>query len=167
MAAETPARSLGVEWGAGKTRHRIGAQNWKLPLRWNAKHSEFYAEHGRRRRVFCASLAFLMSYYSSGGQWGDLREPLDTVTTRDRLALVTVQIRGVPYVIVDIGMRMLEPRELYTAQGFGRDYIIDRTADERQLPKHAQVRMVGNSVSPPPLRVIAEANLELVRGRES
>jgi DNA (cytosine-5)-methyltransferase 1 len=73
-----------------------------------------------------------------------------------------VQIRGVPYVIVDIGMRMLEPRELYTAQGFPTDYIIDRTASGRRLPKHAQVRMVGNSVSPPPLRAIAEANLDPV-----
>jgi DNA (cytosine-5)-methyltransferase 1 len=105
--------------------------------------------------------AFLINYYGNG-QALDLREPLDTITTRDRLALVTVQIRGVPYVIVDIGMRMLEPRELYTAQGFPTDYIIDRTASGRRLPKHAQVRMVGNSVSPPPLRAIAEANLDPV-----
>lgn len=104
--------------------------------------------------------AFLMRYYSEGGQHGYLRDPLDTITTRDRLALVTVHVRGVPYVIVDIGMRMLEPRELYLAQGFPPDYIIDRTADGRRLPKHAQVRMVGNSVSPPPMRAIAEANLD-------
>lgn len=103
--------------------------------------------------------AFLINYYGNG-QALDLRDPLDTITTRDRLALVTVHVRGVPYVIVDIGMRMLEPRELYLAQGFPPDYIIDRTADGRRLPKHAQVRMVGNSVSPPPLRAIAEANLE-------
>lgn len=103
--------------------------------------------------------AFLINYYGNG-QALDLREPLDTVTTRDRLALVTVHVRGVPYVIVDIGMRMLEPRELYLAQGFPPEYIIDRTADGRRLPKHAQVRMVGNSVSPPPLRAIAEANLD-------
>lgn len=103
--------------------------------------------------------AFLINYYGNG-QALDMREPLDTVTTRDRLAMVTVQIRGVPYVIVDIGMRMLEPRELYTAQGFPADYIIDRTASGRRLPKHAQVKMVGNSVSPPPLRAIATANLD-------
>lgn len=103
--------------------------------------------------------AFLINYYGNG-QALDLREPLDTITTRDRLALVTVRIQGVPYVIVDIGMRMLEPRELYNAQGFPADYIIDRTADGRRLSKSAQVQMVGNSVSPHPLRAIAEANLE-------
>lgn len=106
------------------------------------------------------SAAFLMRYYGTGGQHGDLRDPLQTITTKDRLALVTIHVRGVPYVIVDIGMRMLEPRELYLAQGFPLEYIIDRTADGRRLPKHAQVRMVGNSVSPPPLRAIAAANLE-------
>lgn len=103
--------------------------------------------------------AFLINYYGNG-QALDLRDPLDTITTRDLLALVTVMVRGVPYVIVDIGMRMLEPRELYLAQGFPADYIIDRTADGRRLPKHAQVRMVGNSVSPPPLLAIGVSNLD-------
>lgn len=56
-AVSTPARTLGVEWGAGNPRRRTSAGNWSLPLRWNEKHAEFFAEHGRRRRVFCASLA--------------------------------------------------------------------------------------------------------------
>lgn len=102
---------------------------------------------------------FLVNYYGNGDA-RDLREPLDTITTRDRLALVTVTIRGTPYVIVDIGLRMLKPRELYRAQGFPLDYIIDRTADGAPLIITQQVRMVGNSVSPPPLRALAEANLD-------
>ena len=106
--------------------------------------------------------AFLMRYHSTGGQWADLRAPLTAVTTKDRLALVTVTIRGAPYVIVDIGLRMLRPRELYTAQGFPTDYVIERTADGRVLAGYEQVRMVGNSVSPPPLRAIAAANLDPV-----
>ncbi|MDR3382278.1 phage Gp37/Gp68 family protein [Cupriavidus basilensis] len=53
----TPARTLGVIWGAKESRHRTSPANWKLPLRWNAQHAEFFAAHGRRRRVFCASLA--------------------------------------------------------------------------------------------------------------
>ncbi|GHH52974.1 phage Gp37/Gp68 family protein [[Pseudomonas] boreopolis] len=53
----TPTRRFGIEWGAGKPRRRTAPSNWALPLRWNAKHDEFFAEHGRRRRVFCASLA--------------------------------------------------------------------------------------------------------------
>ncbi len=102
--------------------------------------------------------AFLVNYYGQGTAL-DLDKPLPTVTTRDRMALVTVVIRGTPYVIVDIGLRMLRPHELYRAQGFPPGYIHDRTADGRPLSVTAQVRMVGNSVSPPPLRAIAEANL--------
>lgn len=105
--------------------------------------------------------AFLINYYGNGTAL-NLSEPLDTVTTRDRMALVTVVIRGTPYVIVDIGLRMLKPHELYRAQGFPAGYIHDRTADGRPLSVSAQVRMVGNSVSPPPLRALALANLDAV-----
>ena len=77
--------------------------------------------------------AFLMRYHSTGGQHAELAEPLTTVTTKDRLALVTVVIRGTRYVIVDIGLRMLKPLELYRAQGFPVDYIIDRTAAGKPL----------------------------------
>lgn len=92
--------------------------------------------------------AFLMRYYGEGGQWSDLRDPMTTVTTKDRMALVTVTIKGTPYVIVDIGLRMLEPRELYRAQDFPDSYIIDRGHDGRRFSKSAQVRMCGNSVDP-------------------
>lgn len=92
--------------------------------------------------------AFLMRYYGQGGQWSDLADPLTTITTKDRMALVTVKIGGTPYVIVDIGLRMLEPRELYNANDFPPDYIIDRGHDGRVFSKSTQVRMVGNSVDP-------------------
>lgn len=102
---------------------------------------------------------FLMEYYSEGGQWSDLRDPLNTITTRDRLALVTVTIQGTPYVIVDIGLRMLSPRELYRAQGFCENYIIDIGHDGRKFTKDQQVRMVGNSVPPDVIAAIYRANL--------
>lgn len=104
--------------------------------------------------------AFLMRYYGTGGQHSQMGKPLATVTTKDRLALVTVTIKGAPYVIVDIGLRMLKPHELFRAQGFPPGYIIDRTADGRRLTASAAVRMVGNSVSPPPLFAVAEVNLD-------
>lgn len=106
--------------------------------------------------------AFLMRYHSTGGQHAELGEPITTVTTKDRLALVTVTLHGTPYVIVDIGLRMLRPHELYRAQGFPPGYIIDRTADGSPLSISASVRMVGNSVSPPPLAAIARANLDQI-----
>lgn len=102
--------------------------------------------------------AFLMRYHASGGQWADLRDPMTTITTRDRLALVTVWLKGEPWVIVDITLRMLVPRELYNAQDFPPSYVIDRTASGKPLTKTAQVRMVGNSVSPVPMRFIVAAN---------
>jgi DNA (cytosine-5)-methyltransferase 1 len=106
--------------------------------------------------------AFLMRYYSQGGQWGEVNKPLDTITTRERLALVTVTIQGTPYVIVDIGLRMLTRKELFKAQGFPAEYIIDRTADGRILSISRSVALVGNSVSPPPMVAVVRANLPSV-----
>lgn len=99
--------------------------------------------------------AFLLKYYGTD-QDPQLDEPLHTVTTKHRFGLVTVH--GVDYQIVDIGLRMLTPRELYRAQGFPDSYIIDRTADGNPITKTAQVRMCGNSVCPPLAQAIVAAN---------
>jgi DNA (cytosine-5)-methyltransferase 1 len=100
--------------------------------------------------------AFLLKYYSSGdGQQQDLFSPLHTVTTKDRFAVVTV--RGEQYVIADIGMRMLTPRELFRAQGFPDTYQIDVAVEGKRLSKEAQVRMVGNSVCPQVASAIVRA----------
>ena len=104
--------------------------------------------------------AFLMRYHASGGQWADLRDPMTTITTHDRLALVTVWLKGEPWVIVDITLRMLVPRELYNAQDFPKGYVIDRTDTGKALTKTAQVRMAGNSVSPLPMQLIVAANYQ-------
>lgn len=92
--------------------------------------------------------AFLMRYYGEGGQWSACDDAMATMTTKDRVALVTVTYRGTPHVIVDIGLRMLEPRELFRAQDFPDSYIINRGHDGRKFSKSKQVRMVGNSVDP-------------------
>jgi len=102
--------------------------------------------------------AFLMRYYGEGGQWGDINNPLATITTKDRLALVTVLIKGTPYVIVDIGLRMLQPRELFNGQDFPPDYEIERGHDGRVFSKSAQVRMCGNSVDPIPAAAMLAVN---------
>ncbi|EPM66119.1 C-5 cytosine-specific DNA methylase, partial [Pseudomonas syringae pv. actinidiae ICMP 18804] len=81
-----------------------------------------------------------------------------TITTKDRLALVTVMVKGTPYVIVDICLRMLKPAELYKAQGFPADYVITHGADGKPFNKTQQVHMCGNSVSPPPMAALARAN---------
>lgn len=106
--------------------------------------------------------AFLIKYYGTGTNAPSLTDPVDTITTKDRLALVTVVVQGTPYVIVDIRLRMLKPPELFRAQGFPVTYIIDRTADGTVLKVAAQVRMCGNSVSPPPFYALIDANLDPV-----
>lgn len=100
--------------------------------------------------------AFLIKYYGQGvGQ--NVDEPLDTITSRDRFGLVT--IAGVDYQIVDIGLRMLEPKELYGCQGFPDDYIIDHDYTGKPYPRSEQVRRCGNAVCPPIPAALVRANL--------
>lgn len=100
--------------------------------------------------------AFLIKYYGNGSA-EDVTEPLDTITSRGRFGLVTIQ--GVDYQIVDIGLRMLEPRELYGCQGFPEDYIIDHDFEGRTYPRSEQVRRCGNSVCPPLPAAMVRSNL--------
>ena len=100
--------------------------------------------------------AFLIKYYGQGtGQ--DIKAPLDTVTAQDRFGLVT--INGTDYQIVDIGLRMLEPKELYGCQGFPDDYIIDHDYTGKTYPRSEQVRRCGNAVCPPIPAALVRANL--------
>ena len=100
--------------------------------------------------------AFLIKYYGQGtGQ--DIKEPLDTVTAQDRFGLVT--INGTDYQIVDIGLRMLEPKELYGCQGFPEDYIIDHDYTGKTYPRSEQVRRCGNAVCPPIPAALVRASL--------
>ncbi len=100
--------------------------------------------------------AFLLKYYGTNtGQRCD--EPLQTITSKHRFGLVTVH--GEKYQIVDIGMRMLEPHELFAAQGFPADYVIDRDDQGKKLSKAAQVALCGNSVPPVMAEALVRANL--------
>lgn len=103
--------------------------------------------------------AFLVTYYGASiGQ--DLNSPLHTIPTHDRFGLVIVHIKGEPYVVVDIGFRMLEPRELYAAQGFPSTYIIDGyKVNGRPVPRSQQVAKCGNSVSPVIPAAMVRANM--------
>ena len=103
--------------------------------------------------------AFLVKYYGNEQDGHGLAAPLGAVTTKDRFGLVIVTIDGEDYAIVDIGMRMLTPRELFLAQGFPPEYIIDLMVNGKPLTKTAQVRMCGNSVSPVMSEALARANV--------
>lgn len=103
--------------------------------------------------------AFLIKYYGSGtGQ--QVNEPLATITTKDRFGLVNVvlDIKGEKYIISDIFLRMLKPRELMLMQGFPEDYIIDRDYKWQSYPIAKQVARIGNSVVPIMAKKLVEAN---------
>lgn len=110
--------------------------------------------------------AFLIKYYGNESDGHGLSEPIATVTTKDRFAVVTVTIDAVTYVIVDIGLRMLKPRELARAQGFPDDYVLDPVVRkflrgkwvERPLTIAEQISAIGNSVCPPVARALVAAN---------
>lgn len=100
---------------------------------------------------------FLTKYYgTANGQ--SCREPVHTITGHDRMGLVTVMIHGQPHVIVDIGMRMLTPRELFLAQGFPSSYRIDVAIDGKPVSKATQVKLCGNSVPPQFAAALVTAN---------
>jgi DNA (cytosine-5)-methyltransferase 1 len=124
--------------------------------------------HRGERALVAPSLIAIDNAGARTATWS-AADPLRTSTTENRHALVTAFLAkhytGVvgsdvrdPLAIVDIGLRMLAPRELYRAQGFPESYIIDRGADGRVMTKTAQVRMCGNSVCPPLARAIVAAN---------
>lgn len=106
--------------------------------------------------------SFLSVYYGNEKNGQSVADPMRTVTSKEKFSLVTVE--GVDYQIIDIGFRMLQPRELFRAQGFGDDYIIDKGVDEHgktiKLTKTAQTRMVGNSVCPPLAQALVVANFK-------
>lgn len=103
--------------------------------------------------------AFLLKYY--GTSYGEpMDTPIGTVTTKDRFGLVTV--KGEKYQIVDIGMRMLEPHELFAAQGFTSSYKISHNSLGKKLSKASQVARCGNAVCPPVAQALVKANLKMV-----
>lgn len=95
------------------------------------------------------------------GHWPDVRALLNRfcgyAMQDDEILLMT--IGGKEYFVSDIGLRMLTPRELFDAQGFPHDYIIDRDASGRTYPKSAQVARCGNAVCPPVAQALVAANV--------
>ena len=122
-------------------------QSVERPLNTMTAHSNHFGE-------VCA---FLTKYYGNGENAVSCEKPMPTITAKDRMALVTVH--GQDYQIVDIGLRMLTPRELFDAQGFPSDYIIDVDADGKPYPKSEQVARCGNAVCPPIPAALVRANL--------
>lgn len=105
---------------------------------------------GGGHAALCA--AFLMRYFGSGGQLASPRHPMPTVTAREGLAVVTTTIGGEEWVLTDIGMRILRPRELARANGFPDDYKLTGSIGD-------QVERIGNAVCPRMAEVLVRANV--------
>ena len=109
---------------------------------------------------FAEVRAFLTKFYgTSTGSPAQL--PLPTVTTGGGHGgghLGLVMVHGEPYAIVDIGMRMLQPHELFAAQGFPPDYDITPTFNGKPLTKTDQIALAGNSVCPQVAEALVAAN---------
>lgn len=103
--------------------------------------------------------AFLVRYNGESGPQ-DVGAPIGTLDTNDRYSLITVTINGEQWILADIGMRMLTPRELFRAQGFKEDYKIEPIFEGKKMSKTAQIRMCGNSVPPIMSEVLGRAQLD-------
>ena len=106
---------------------------------------------------------------SDFGNWAEIRKLLNKYCgysiADDEILLLN--IKGEQYFLYDIGMRMLEPRELYTAQGFPPDYIIDRDYEGKVYSRKEQVARCGNAVPPPFAEALVRANLPELCGEKA
>ena len=95
-----------VQWGAGQQRQRTSAANWKQPLKWEREAAAFMAEHGRRRRVFCASLADVFDNEVAPEWRADLFALIASTPNLDWLIL-TKRVGNVTKLLADIGVAQL------------------------------------------------------------
>ncbi|MAI35040.1 MAG: DNA (cytosine-5-)-methyltransferase [Rhodopirellula sp.] len=106
-----------------------------------------------------ALVASFMTKYYGTSIGADMHDPMHTLTTRDRMSLITCNVQGVPHYISDIGMRMLAAREMFSAQGFRPCYKIEQSYTGRYFTKTEQTRMCGNSVPPDLAEALCRANV--------
>jgi protein gp37 len=135
-ATATPIRTMGITWGPGEDRKRTSAGNWDQPLRWNAQHAEFFARTGRRRRVFCASLADVFDNEVPAEWRADLFRVIALTPHLDWL-LLTKRI-GNAAAMIDAAMRAIGDvawaREPWRNVWLGATIVNQEEAD-RDIPK--------------------------------
>ncbi|MEM5384182.1 phage Gp37/Gp68 family protein [Paraburkholderia phymatum] len=97
---------IAINWGPGAPRRRTSPANWRKPLQWNKAHAEFFAAHGRRQRVFCASLADVFDNAVSPTWRAELFELIESTPNLDWL-LLTKRIGNVPAMLHETGVDRL------------------------------------------------------------
>jgi DNA (cytosine-5)-methyltransferase 1 len=159
--SEVRGKSIGEPLNTIPTANRFGVAAANL-IKMNFGDKQWNAVDEPLRTILAGAnhhglvMSFLTKYFGTSQDGQQVSEPLHTITANDRFGLVAVA--GEDYRIVDIGLRMLRPRELYLAQGFDPDYRIDVPFRGKNLAASAQVRMCGNSVSPPVAEALVRCN---------
>lgn len=134
-------------------RHNMDCRSVQEPLNTITTSGAHFANTRVYIRKYSAGCSF--------GYWSKVRELLNKYTEWELAddEILIFNIKGVEYYISDIGLRMLQPKELYRAQGFPDDYIIDHDYTGMSYPKSKQVARCGNAVPPAFAKALVEANL--------
>ncbi|MEW9586277.1 phage Gp37/Gp68 family protein [Paraburkholderia sp. DGU8] len=122
------AGGTAINWGPGAPRRRTSAANWRKPLHWNAVHGNFLYQHGRRQRVFCASLADVFDNAVDPAWRADLFELIKQTPNLDWL-LLTKRIGNVPSMLTEIGITHL-PWNVWLGAT-----IVNQAEADRDIPK--------------------------------
>jgi len=117
-----------VNWGPGAQRRRTSPANWRKPIAWSAAHGAFFAEHGRRQRVFCASLADVFDNAVDLLWRRDLFRMIADTPNLDWL-LLTKRIGNVPTMLRHIGLERLPDNAWLGAT------IVNQEEADRDIPK--------------------------------
>jgi len=132
------AGGTAINWGPGAPRRRTSASNWNKPLSWNAAHDKFFAEHGRRQRVFCASLADVFDNAVDPEWRADLFDLIGQTPNLDWL-LLTKRIGNVPEMMIDVARRLVwlgnEPVTSVPGNVWLGATIVNQIEADRDIPK--------------------------------
>lgn len=128
-AVSTPARAMGIAWGPGEHRHRTAALNWRAPLVWERHHGLFFAKHGRRQRVFCASLADVFDNEIPQAWRDDVFSLIEATPHLDWLVL-TKRIGNVQHMVWPRWMQLGFPGHLWLGATVVDQEEFDRDANK-------------------------------------
>jgi protein gp37 len=143
-----------VNWGPGAPRRRTSAANWRKPLAWSAAHEQFFAQHGRRQRVFCASLADVFDNVVDPAWRRDLFDLIELTPNLDWL-LLTKRIGNAPAMMIEVAQQLfwmdgLESPRLPPNVWLGAT-IVNQAEADRDIPKLLAVPAAKRFLSMEPL----------------
>ena len=148
------AGGTAINWGPGAPRRRTSPANWRKPLQWNKAHAEFFAQHGRRQRVFCASLADVFDNAVDPAWRADLFDLIEKTPNLNWL-LLTKRIGNVLPMISEVAqdrfdLECLENPNLPDNVWLGAT-IVNQAEADRDIPKLLAVQARVRFLSMEPL----------------